>query len=205
MNNFSPTSKTTGAGLVENLKKHDEQLEEEYELLLLQLHQVQEELERYYLLNQQNEKRLVELSELGKSTPSTAKEEQARLAAERQQQIDTVTQARDAQAKLASERQGQLEQAIKAKEEQSRLAAERQQQIDKLIKARDEQAKLVQAKQTEIVKLKIIFQEGQARAARLESQLAEMGTRQRMINEEMIKAEVQIDLIKDVLLHEAGV
>lgn len=53
MSNFCPTPKSTDAGLVENLKKLNEQLEEEYELLLLQLHQAQEELERYYLLNQQ--------------------------------------------------------------------------------------------------------------------------------------------------------
>ena len=100
MSNFCPPQKSTDEGLVENLKKHDKQLEEEYQLLLLQLHQVQEELERYYLLNQQNEKRLAELSELVKSTPSTAKEEQGRLAAERQQQIDKLIQTRDAQAEL---------------------------------------------------------------------------------------------------------
>jgi hypothetical protein len=109
MSNFCPTPISSDAELVENLKK----LEEEYELLLLQLHQAQEELERYYLLNQQNEKRLVELSDLGKSTSSTAKEEQARLAAERRLQIDTLTQARDAQAKLRSDRKGQLERAMK--------------------------------------------------------------------------------------------
>jgi len=107
--------------------------------------------------------------------------------------------------KLASERQGQLEQATKAKDEQVRLAAERQQQIDKLTRARDEQVKVAQTKQAEISKLKIIFQEGQVRASKLEAQLAETDARQRIMNEEMLKAEVQIDLIKEVLLREAGV
>ncbi|THJ12477.1 MAG: hypothetical protein CAF43_007550 [Nitrospira sp. CG24C] len=111
MSNSYPLPQSKDAVLAENLKKHGEQLEEENRLLLLQLHQVEEELERYYLLNQQNEKRLVELSELVKSTPSTAKEEQSRLAAERQQHFEKLTQARDAEAKLAADRQGQLEQA----------------------------------------------------------------------------------------------
>ena len=205
MNNFCPIPKSTDAGLVDNLKSRDKHLEEEYDLLLLQLHKVQEELERYYLLNQQNEKRVIELSELVKSATSTAKDEQARLAAERHQQIAELTRACEAQAKLAQERQGQLEQAVKAKDEQTRLVAEQHQQIAELTRAREAQAELVQAKQTDIVKLQTIFQESQVRAAKLESQLAEMDTRQRMMNEEMIKAEGQIDLIKDTLLREAGV
>ncbi len=69
--------------------KHAE-LTQENELLLLQLHQVQEELEHHFLQSQQ------------------LSAEQVKAATERQVQIQQLTQARDEQAKLASEQQGHL-------------------------------------------------------------------------------------------------
>ena len=76
------------------------------ELLLLQLHQVQEELERYFLLEQE------------------------------------LTQSRDEQTKLATERQAQIQKLTQSQDEQTKLATERQAQIQKLTQARDEQNKL---------------------------------------------------------------
>ena len=43
------------------------------------------------------------------------------------------------------------------------------------------------------------------RIAEMEAELAEFAHRQRLLDDEMIKAEAQIDLIKDVLLREPGI
>ena len=126
-----------------------------------------------------------------------AKSDQAKLAAERQQQVEQLTKARDEQAKLATERQTQLEQAIKAKDDQARLTAERQQQVEQLAKARDEQAKLATERQQQL-------DEMQKRLQQLEGQNAEFSSRQTLLQEEVVRAEAQIDLIKDVLLREPG-
>jgi len=69
---------------------------QENELLLLQLHQVQEELETTCLQKQEMDKQHKEQTEQIKS------------------EVEQLTQARDQQAKLASERQTQLEQAQQA-------------------------------------------------------------------------------------------
>lgn len=174
---------------------------------------------------------------------SAVRDEQIKLAAERQQHIEaliaeksalvkdqaTLSATRDEQARLAAEHQQQIE-ALNAEkaalikdktalkvtcDEQTRLASERQQQIEKLnaenivlakdktaLKAaRDEQTKLNKALQAEIKSLKTQFQEQQKRVNKLESQLTERDQRQSLMDEELHKAEGQIELIKDLLLH----
>ncbi|MBK8384842.1 MAG: hypothetical protein IPL11_03900 [Candidatus Accumulibacter sp.] len=82
-----------------------------------------------------------------------ARDEQAKLAADRQAQIQQLTQARDEQAKLSSEAQAQLAQFTQARDEQAKLAADRQAQIQKLTQARDEQAKLSSEAQAQFAQL----------------------------------------------------
>ncbi len=79
---------------LEGLSRKLRDTEQENELLLLQLHQVQEELENYFLKQQEAQRQL---------------DEMAKLASERQAQIEQVSKARDEQAKLAGERQAELE------------------------------------------------------------------------------------------------
>ena len=112
-------------------------LTQENELLLAQLHQVQEELVRHYLQIQQQEKQLTQ-----------SREELAKAA-----------QEHIAQAKLVAERQAALEAASKVKEEQSKqllaLTSQAQEATKKiagteaekaqLAAERDAQAKLVAA------------------------------------------------------------
>jgi hypothetical protein len=76
-----------------------------------------------------------------------ARDEQARLAAERQQQVEQLTRTKEEQVRLIAERQAQLEQLVKARDEQARLAAERQQQVEQLTKAKEEQVKLAAERQ----------------------------------------------------------
>jgi hypothetical protein len=52
--------------------------------------------------------------------------------------------------------------------------------------------------------LTTLLQESRSRVAQLECQWADLDSRHRLLNEEITKAEGQIDLIKDVLLREAG-
>ena len=125
-----------------------------------------------------------------------AKEEQAKLAAERQQQLEQLTRAKDEQTKLAAEKQAQLDQLSKAKDEQARLAAERQQQLEQLKKERDGQVTLLAEKQTQLERKDV-------RLAELKNSMIETEARQQLMNEEMLKAEGQIELIKDILLKES--
>ena len=126
---------------------------EENELLLLQLHQVQEELESYFL---KNKDLISERDELALR--------QASLSSERQSALEAAVKAKDEQAKLASERQSALEAAVKAKDEQAKLASERA-----------------------------------ARIAKLEAQVADQAEHQKQIDEQMIRAEAQLEMLKKFL------
>jgi len=136
-----------------------------------------------------------------------AKDEQAQLAADRLQHVEQLTiaktetenkasklenqiaalaQAKDEQAQLAADRLQHVEQLTIAKTEVEKQSGERQNQIEALVQARDEQFRRAS--------------ELQQRVSQLEYQLADTETRQKLLNDEMIKAEAQIDLIKDILL-----
>ena len=134
-----------------------------------------------------------------------ARDEQAKLAAERQAQLQQTAQARDAQAELAAERQTQLQQATKARDEQAKLAAERQAQLQQTAQARDEQAKLAADRQAETERCHQAKQAQAARISRLESEREALARRQERTDQEMSKAEIQIELIKDLLLRQPGV
>lgn len=130
-------------------------LKKENELLLLQMHQVQEELESYFLQCQRLSSEQVKVAkerqtQLQQSTQ--ARDEQAKLAAERQSQIQQLAQARDEQAKQAKKLQTQMHQLTRARDEKAKLAAERQSQIQQLVQARDEKAKLAAEQQVLIQK-----------------------------------------------------
>jgi chemotaxis protein histidine kinase CheA len=114
------THKTTQQALHEASASQRES-QQENELLLLQLHQVQEELERYFLEYQ------------------AFRDEQTKLAADKQRQIDHLTKELERQAK---DSQVQIALLTQARDEQARLLAERQAQIDKLAQAHDGQARL---------------------------------------------------------------
>ena len=100
-----------------------------------------------------------------------------------------ITTARDEQAKLAAERQQRIDAAIKDKAllstERDTLAKER----TALVAARDEQTKAAR--------------EARQKLATLEAEMAEIVARHGLLQEELIKAEAQIELIADLLLREA--
>ena len=171
-------------------------------------------------LSDAKEQSMQQLEEL-----TAARNEQARLADERQASVKQLQQEQEAFSNLTAERLAQMEQLTAAHDEQTRLtdelqasvnqlrqekenianlAAERLAQMEQLTAARNEQARLADVRQSECNTLKIRLQEAENSKAMLESQLAELEHRQQLMNEEMVKAEGQIDLIKDLLLREPG-
>lgn len=119
-----------------------------------------------------------------------AKEEASVLASERQTLLDQANKSKAEQVKLAEERRVQIEQLTRAKDEAARHAEELQKNLLRISRTRDEQAQLAGERQAQINKLEAI--------------LRDMEARQGVMVEEMVKAEGQIDLIKDVLLREQG-
>lgn len=120
-----------------------------------------------------------------------ALEEQGRLQMDRQTQIEQLNKERDETAKQTGERQARIDQLTKEREATAKQAGERQARIDQLTRERDEQTKLLTAAQQKVTQL--------------EQQQSELEHRQRLLDEEMVKAEAQIELIKDVLLREKGI
>jgi hypothetical protein len=152
-----------------------------------------------------------------------AREEQTQIATRCQSQLDIVSQenaklgediaalvaARDEQIQLSSAYQSQLDIARQentqlaaniaafaaARDEQTALAADRQAHIEQMIQAQN----LVSATTQN---LEAGIKEKDAHLAKLTAELTEMAYRQLQLTEEIVRAEAQIDLIKDVLLRE---
>jgi hypothetical protein len=232
-------------------------LSEENELLLLQLHQVQEELEQYFLENrklQESQQKLTTLesehSELATRHSSVAtafkelESKHSSLVAERDQAlrerelIDTSLKA------LAAESSNLRVKAVDAAAKNESLAQEIKEVRDDLAKSTTENKSLLQELQKvqgELVKkvsenselqdrqksaltvrqdlesriqtlaterdnatkerdaLKKTATERAMRIAELEAQVADQAERQKQIDEEMAKAEGQLDMLKDLL------
>jgi chromosome segregation ATPase len=141
-------------------------LEQENDLLLNQLHTVQEELERFFLKNKES------LAELDVRTKE--RDEQTKLASERQSELEAALKAKDEQTKLASERQSELEAAVKAKDEQTKLASERQSELEAALKAKDEQTKLASERQTALEGLRKELEASKVSGGDVEKKRAEL-------------------------------
>jgi len=129
-----------------------------------------------------------------------------------------LAQARDEQAKLATERQAQLDQLSQEKAELTAARDSLAKDKTALTQARDEQAKLVTERQTQLDKItterdqlqkslnenKKALEGAKQQIQQLEEEASESLHRQQLLHEELIKAEAQIELIKDLLLREPG-
>jgi hypothetical protein len=117
-----------------------------------------------------------------------------------QNKISVLAEVHDEQSQLVAERQAQVVALTKEKTallEELKVLGE---EIITLRKTRDEQARIATEVHNEFEHLQSKLQLREIHVVKLESELAERDVRQRMLNEEMIKAEAQIDLIKDVLM-----
>lgn len=146
------------------------------------------------------------------------RDHQAKQLEELQGQIDSLTETNSVQQAeketliqeksiLETQRQAhkhELATLSKARDEQNTLANQRQGQIDSLTQIQAEQTKMITEYKTELEQLQLKLQQSSERIAQLEREQTENDVRQHLLNEEMIKAEAQIELIKDVLLREPG-
>lgn len=155
-------------------------------------------------------------------------DDQAALTADSQKQIEQLTSALHEQFMLAGERQVHLEQLTKARDEQTHQVSDLQSQVEQLVGQRDQQMQWhnehkkwnesLKAQKEQLEKEKQQLQEQlqgaekqfaetlktaetrKQRLDQLEQQVAEQNHRQRLIDEELIKADAQIELIKDALI-----
>ncbi len=159
----------------------------------------------------------------------TIQAEASRLNAERQTKIDALTQERDQQAKTVAEQKAQLEkitqdrdnqrkQAEEQKAQAEKTATEQKARLDALTQERDtlrtqaEEHKTLAGKTAAerdklaktLVEQREEVRRKDARIAQLDAGIKELEQRQVLMNEEMVRAEGQIELIKDLLLREQG-
>lgn len=132
------------------------------------------------------------------------RDEQAELAARYLTEIEQLKESRTKVAEEAESSRKQLEvttsELCKIRmtlDQQTRLVAEHVAYIAQLEKIKAEADKIATERQQQLEK-------AQTRVQQLESELNETAARQRLFQEEMVKAEGQIELIKDLLLREPG-
>jgi hypothetical protein len=77
-------------------------------------------------------------------------------------------------------------------------------ELTQVSRERDEQAKLAANRKTELDHANALTQQQAERIRQLEAERSQSERRQNWLSQEMIKAEAQIELIKDVLLREPG-
>jgi hypothetical protein len=128
------------------------------------------------------------------------------------QELAELAQARNEQTQLASDRAEQIAAINEAKSAAETAAAERQAQVDALVQ---EKAQLTATQET-LSKDKADFSlQLQTKAKVIEEQAVllkaaerenrDLAARQQLMNDELLKAEAQIELIKDLLLREPGI
>jgi FkbM family methyltransferase len=162
----------------------------------LQLHNQELQKQINGIINAKNElartavdhKKLAEgrLTEIEKIT--TERNNQTKLAADRLTQLEQLTKAKDELSKLAEEQKPLIEKITAERNNQTKLAADRLTQLEQLTKAKDELSKLAEDR------LKAL--------ETTNKELEDQSSRQDLLDEELIKAEAQIQLISDILIRE---
>jgi hypothetical protein len=131
-----------------------------------------------------------------------ARNGQARATIEAAAQIEQLKVERDKQILLADDRWLKLEQQKKAVEEQTRLIIDMQGQVAALTVARDDANRAADEVKAKLAEITPRAEAQAARIAALEQERAEIDVRHGRLDQEMMKAEIQIELIKDVILRD---
>ena len=208
--------------------------EQDNQLLLLKLHETQENLELLFFKynefeeeikqltaerDQQVEKVAEHQNQLNQLISEHQKQvekiisEHAQKTLETEKKLKQVTIERDQQAQLAIEKEKQQKQAITEREQQT---LEKEKQLKQVIIERDQQTKLAAELQNQLKQLTIEYeqqakqvteQQGSlkkyiGRIERAEEKNTKLNQRQQLLDEEFIRAEAQIELIKDILIKE---
>ena len=126
-----------------------------------------------------------------------SRDDQAKLASERHTEID---QLRKEKADIAAARDAlanEKTELTKTRDNQTKLANDLKEQLDKIILERDQYQKSASDSKKSV-------DSAQLRIKTLEYENNESQHRQRLLHDELGRAEAQIDLIKDLLLREPG-
>lgn len=143
-------------------KKLAEEQQQENELLLLQLHLVQEELESVFLKEVDSKQQVENL--IGERTALVAK------TAGLTKEITALKVARDEQSKLAADRQAAIVKLTKEQDEATKQLSEQKTQIGHLTKDRDQQKKLAEELQKQ---RDVPVRECEEQISRLQSEMKE--------------------------------
>ena len=139
-----------------------------------------------------------------KAALTTARDEQTKLANERKAQLDALTSEKTALI-TANDVLSQDKAALTTtRDEQTRLAEERKAQLEKVTSERDQVQKAAaeQKKNLDATQQKLMTQQQEIKQQEVETN--ESNLRQHLMQQELIKAEAQIEIIKDLLLREPG-
>jgi len=131
-----------------------------------------------------------------------AADEQAGMALEAKTQIEQLKIERDKQTLLADDRWLKLEQHKKAADEQLRQLADLQAQVVALSGMRDEAKHMADEYKVKLAEITPRAEAFAARIETLERERVELDVRHGRLDQEMMKAEIQIELIKDVILRD---
>jgi hypothetical protein len=139
----------------------------------------------------------IQIDELAKERDAAVRD-----IAQHTQLIEQLTAERDTQIDLASRRQQQLEEALVECRVQTQLSVEQRKIADQLATSRDERSRELSELQAKLAQAQATIQERSNRVNALEAERTELQARQMRLDQEMLKAEAQIELIKDVILRE---
>lgn len=204
---------TNGEGLMNEVAALKQVSDEQAKLVIEQQSHIEALTQANVAISQEKSTLVERLDALADEITAlaAARDEQVQLATQRQSFIETLTQEIDAYAVKVNEHQLKIEALLEANStlEQEKLAALEKRdtfanEADVLILARDQQISIATQRTTEIEHLQNQLRLNQELITTLESELVERDARQHMLNEEMLKAEAQIDLIKDLLLMGPG-
>ncbi len=140
----------------EQIEKHKE-ITEENELLLLQLHQVQEELEEIFIAKT-NQTELVEELEKRITKLKTELDQYQQDLKQREHQLEDLTTACDNQTKLAEQRKTDIDSLQAQIENYATLLKEKQAQVDELKANNDSLNSSVQQKNQKIQELESLIE-----------------------------------------------
>jgi chromosome segregation ATPase len=139
------------------------------------------------------------------------RDQQAQLAAERQIQIENLVHERNHHAQQAQQLQSQVDELNQTNtllnQEKSAFAEQQaplKNELAALKQSVDQQALSLSQSHTECEQLHAQLQQQEDIMANLKAHYSESDAHQRLLNNEMLKAEAQLELIKDVLLREPG-
>lgn len=191
------------------------EVKEENELLLLQLHQVQEELEKYFLENRDLQESQKKLKELEATTESATRERDAlrtklaELEKNHQELVTRHTATVTSEQDLVTRHSALLTALEELQVQLSSLATERTAlqakitELENTISAAARERDQARAERDNVLKerdtLKKTVSDRAMRIAELEAQVADQAERQKQIDEEMAKAEGQLEMLKELL------